>query len=124
MYIRNPRGLLVVAGLLSAAPVLAQQTGATKADPAITMEAARKVALARVPGGKIQEEELEQERGRQVYSFEISSPGKSGDQEVVVDASNGQVLSVQQEKEHEDDQNGERDDREERGAGQESGPDR
>lgn len=113
-----------MAGLLSAAPVLAQQTGATKADPAITMEAARKVALARVPGGKIQEEELEQERGRQVYSFEISSPGKSGDQEVVVDASNGQVLSVQQEKEGQDDQKGERDDREERGSGQESGRDR
>ena len=124
MNIRNARGLLVVAGLLSAAPLLSQQTGVTKADPAITLEAARKAALARVPGGKIQDEELERENGRLVYSFEISTQGKDGAQEVLVDSDDGRVLSVQQEKEHQDDREGERDDAEERGTGQESGRDR
>ncbi len=124
MYIRNARGLMVVAGLVSAVPALAQQTGVTKADPAITLEAARKVALDRVPGGKVQDEELEREKGRLVYSFEISTQGKSGAQEVLVDANDGRVMSVRQEKEHQDEQEGEHDDAEERGTGQESGRDR
>lgn len=124
MYIRRAHGLAVVAGLVLALPALAQQTGVTKADPAITMEAARKVALARVPGGSIQDEELERENGRLVYSFEVSTRGKEGGQEVLVDADDGRVLSVQQEKEHQDEQAGERDDAEERGTGQESGRDR
>jgi hypothetical protein len=122
VYIRNARGLLIVAGLVSATPVLAQQTGVTKADPTITVGAARKLALARVPGGKIQEEDLEQEKGRQVYSFEISSPGKSGVQEVLVDANDGQVLSVEPEdKEHQDKHDGKHDEPEERDRGKESG---
>ncbi len=120
MYIRNARGLMVVAGLVSAVPALAQQTGVTKADPAITLEAARKVALDRVPGGKVQDEELEREKGRLVYSFEISTQGKSGAQEVLVDANDGGVMSVQEEKKgHHEDQESEHGDAEDRGAGRE-----
>lgn len=124
MYLRSARGLVLVAGLVAAVPALAQQAGVTKADPAITLEAARKVALARVPGGKIQDEELERERGRLVYSFEISAPGRTGAQEVLVNADDGQVMSVQDEKEHQDEQEGEQDDAEGRSTGQESGRDR
>lgn len=97
MYIRNAHGLIVVAGLLSAAPTLVQQAGVTQAEPPITLQAARKVALARGPGGKIQDEELEREHGWLVYSFEITAQGRSGTQEVLVDANDGGVMSVQQE---------------------------
>jgi hypothetical protein len=99
---------VLLAGLVSAAPVLAQQTGVTK-DPAISIDAARKVALAKIPGGKIQHEELEREHGRLLYSFEVSTPGKSKAEEVLVSADDGSVVSVtpdddhqQQEGEHED----------------------
>ena len=120
MYLRNARGLVVVAALVSAVPALAQQTGATQADPPINLQAARKVALARVPGGKIQHEELEREHGRLVYSFEISAQGKSGTQEVLVDANDGGVMSVQEEKKgHHEDQESEHGDAEDRGAGRE-----
>jgi hypothetical protein len=108
VHIRKGRGLVLVAGLVSAVPALAQQTGLAK-DPPITMEAARKVALARVPGGKIQHEELEREHGRLRYSFEVSTPGQRKAQEVLVSAEDGSVVSVapdddhlQQEGEHED----------------------
>lgn len=124
MYIRHARSLMVVAGLVSALPALAQQTGATRTDPPITLEAARKVALARVPGGRIQHEELEKEHGRRVYSFEMSAPGKSGAEEVLVDANDGQVVSVQQENEREDEKHGEHDEATERRSGKESGQER
>ena len=61
----------------------------------ITIDAARRTALARVPGQVI-EEELEDEDGRWVYEFDIrpTRPG-AADQEVVVDANTGQVVKVE-----------------------------
>jgi uncharacterized membrane protein YkoI len=97
---------MVVAGLVAVTPALAQQTGASET-PAVTMEAARKVALARVPGGKLQHEALEREHGRQVYSFEVVAPGKTEAEEVLVDAGNGKVVSVSPEQDGDDDRNGE-----------------
>jgi len=117
MYIRNARALVLVAGLVSAVPALAQQTGAANADPPITLDAARKVALDRVPGGRIQDEELEREGGRLVYSFEISAPDKDGAQEVLVDARAGGIVSVSPEKEQLDDHEGEQDDAAEHSSG-------
>jgi Peptidase propeptide and YPEB domain len=60
--------------------------------------AARSTALAKVPGGQIVKQELEQEHGRLVYSFDIKRGGETGVQEVQVDARDGSVVSV----EHED----------------------
>jgi uncharacterized membrane protein YkoI len=102
---------------------LAQQAGATQADPPITLKAARKVALARVPGGKIQEEKLEREHGRLVYSFEIAQ-GTSEIQEVEVDANDGAVISGQQEDDKQDEKAGEHENAEERSSGKESGQQR
>lgn len=62
----------------------------------VTPEAARKTALARVPG-RIQSQELEQEHGKLVYSFDIKAPHHSGIEEVQVDALTGKVVSVQHE---------------------------
>jgi len=57
---------------------------------------ARKIALARVPGD-VQSEELEREHHRVVYSYDIKQAGKSGVDEVVVDAKNGKIISVKHE---------------------------
>jgi uncharacterized membrane protein YkoI len=59
----------------------------------VTLEAARATALAKVPKGVIQSEELEKEHGKLVYSFDISVPGKSGVEEVNVSAITGKVVS-------------------------------
>jgi uncharacterized membrane protein YkoI len=60
----------------------------------VSLDAARRTALAKVPGGKIKSSELEREKGRLIYSFDIQIAGKSGIEEVNVDASNGHVVSV------------------------------
>jgi uncharacterized membrane protein YkoI len=59
---------------------------------------ARKTALAAVPGGKVQSHELERENGRLIYSYDIKVAGKSGVEEINVDAKTGEVVAH----EHED----------------------
>jgi uncharacterized membrane protein YkoI len=61
-------------------------------------DSAVKIALARVPGGKVTQAELEEEDGRLIYSFDIKVEGKKGTDEVHVDARTGEVVKV----EHED----------------------
>jgi hypothetical protein len=55
----------------------------------ITMEQAQKAALAK-EAGKIQEKEIEREKGRLIYSFDIKMA--DGIHEVNVDAMTGEVL--------------------------------
>ena len=59
----------------------------------ISLEAARKTALAAVPGGTVRSEELEQEHGRLIYSFDIVVPGKTGVEEVNVSARTGKIVA-------------------------------
>ena len=59
---------------------------------------ARKTALAAVPGGKVQSHELERENGKLIYSYDIKVAGKSGVEEVNVDAMTGAIVAH----EHED----------------------
>ena len=85
----------------------AQQTttnsNAPKVDPAlaaqakITLDSARAIALQKVPKGQVASEELEREGGHLIYSFDVKVPGKSGIQEVNVNALNGAVLGVHHE---------------------------
>ena len=58
---------------------------------------ARKTALAAVPGGKVQSHELEREKGKLIYSYDIKVPGKSGIEEVNVDALTGAVVAHEHE---------------------------
>jgi uncharacterized membrane protein YkoI len=60
-------------------------------------DSAIKIALARVPGGTISGAELEEEGGRLIYSFEIKIAGKSGEEEVHVDARTGEVVKQEHE---------------------------
>ena len=64
-----------------------------KKEAKVTEKAARATALAQVPGGKVRKHELERENGKLVYSFDIATKGKSGIDEVQVDAMDGSVVS-------------------------------
>jgi uncharacterized membrane protein YkoI len=63
----------------------------------ISMQHARKIALAQVPHGTIQSAELEKENGRLIYSFDIKKKDSKDITEVNVDAHNGKVVAVQNE---------------------------
>ena len=59
----------------------------------ISLEAARKTALAAVPGGTVRSEELEREHGKLIYSFDIVLSGKPGVEEVNVSARTGKIVA-------------------------------
>lgn len=63
----------------------------------ISESAARATAAAKVPGGTIQAAELEREDGKLLYSYDIKVPGKSGIQEVQVNAVDGSLIGVEHE---------------------------
>ena len=97
--------LLAAGSLVAAAPAkhparparVSHADSVLAAEAKISKEAATATALAKVPGGKVKSSELERERGRLIYSFDIKVPGKPGIEEVNVDAIDGTVVSVDHE---------------------------
>ncbi len=94
----------IAAMTLAASPAAAQAAAKTpaakhetmaqlKAEAKVTEKAARATALAQIPGGTVKSGELERENGKLLYSFDIASKGKTGIDEVQVDAITGTVLS-------------------------------
>ena len=67
----------------------------TKPHPKISMKEARATALKTAPG-TVKSEELENEKGKWIYSFDIAT-SKTDITEVNVDAMNGKVVDVQHE---------------------------
>jgi uncharacterized membrane protein YkoI len=67
----------------------------------VTEPTAATSAVAKVPGGKIRSVELDSLAGRLVYTYDIKVKGKSGSEEVNVDAMSGQVLAIKHEKKKE-----------------------
>ena len=67
------------------------------AQATLAPDSAIKIALARIPGGTISGAELEEEDGRLIYSFELKVAGKSGEEEVHVDARTGEVVKAEHE---------------------------
>jgi hypothetical protein len=65
-----------------------------KSQAKITEEAASKTALAKVPKGAIESVELEREKGKLLYSYDIKVAGKKGVEEVQVDAVTGKLVSA------------------------------
>ena len=55
-------------------------------------------ALAKAPGGTVKEGELEKEKGKLIWSFDIATPDTRDITEVNVDAITGQVVSVEKRK--------------------------
>lgn len=93
--------LLVMASVAAVASAGAQQTRPTpKSDvPAalareakISLDSARTIARAKLPRATIQSEELERENGRLIYSFDMKTAGRSGIDEVNVNAKNGSIV--------------------------------
>jgi uncharacterized membrane protein YkoI len=54
---------------------------------------ARATALKQVPNGTVKSSELERENGKLIYSFDITVPGKSGIDEVNINAVDGSVVA-------------------------------
>ena len=97
---------LIIAGVLIATLVAMAGTGCStdassqaelSARAKISEAQAQPIALAQVPGGTVKESDLEQEKGRLIWSFDIVSSQSSDITEVAVDAVNGRVVSVAQE---------------------------
>jgi uncharacterized membrane protein YkoI len=81
------------AGAQAAAPAKHETAAQLKAEAKVTEKAARATALAQVPGGKVSKHELERENGKLLYSYDIATKGKTGIDEVQIDAITGTVLS-------------------------------
>ena len=80
---------------LLATPALPKDKLEAKAK--VSKSAARKTALAKVPGGKVKESELEEENGKLIWSFDIATKGSKDITEVQVDAISGEVVAVHKE---------------------------
>ena len=63
----------------------------------LSPDSAIKIATAQVPGGRVTKGELEEEDGRLIYSFDLTVTGKSGEDEVRVDANTGAVVKHEHE---------------------------
>lgn len=65
--------------------------------PKLTLDSALAIAKAQVPHGTVKSHELEREHGRLIYSFDFVVAGKSGIDEVNVDAMTGAVVATEHE---------------------------
>ena len=64
------------------------------AEAKVSKEAAQASALAKVPGGTVKDGELEKEKGKLIWSFDIAIPDSKDIKEVAVDAMTGDVIAV------------------------------
>ena len=74
-----------------------EATPGLAAQATISADSAQKIALAQVSRGRVREAELQEENGTLVYSYDIKARGKSGVEEVMVDAKTGAVVSTKHE---------------------------
>ena len=68
------------------------------AESKVSQSDAQATALAQVPNGSVKEGELEKEKGKLIWSFDIATPGTTDITEVNVDAMTGAVVSKDVEK--------------------------
>jgi uncharacterized membrane protein YkoI len=78
--------------------VASDKNEAKKHSGKITKARAERIALTKVPGGSIRSAELETGRGRRFWSVYIAKPGSKNAKEIRVDATSGQILTVQTER--------------------------
>ena len=97
--IRTKTALIAALALAVAAPGLSSQGVTVKEEKAgllkkakITSEAAIATAQARLPKAKLTAAEIEQENGKLIYSFDFTTDGRSGIDEVNVDALTGKLV--------------------------------
>ena len=68
-----------------------------KKEAKVSEATARATALKEVPNGVVKSSELEREGGKLIYSYDITVPGKTGIDEVNVNAVDGSVVAKQHE---------------------------
>lgn len=68
-----------------------------QAEAKVSKSDAEKIALARIPNGTVKEGELEREKGKLIWSFDITVPDSKDVKEVTVNALTGEVVSVETE---------------------------
>ena len=97
----NMRKMITLVLVLSAGAFVIAQAEPTQEQltrQAVVKKAqAEKIALARVPRGTIKSAEIENERGKLVWSFDITTPGTRDITEVLVNAKNGAIVTVDKE---------------------------
>ena len=87
-----------VASAQGAKPAYKREIPATLSKQAkVSEDSAAAIARAKVPNGTIQSVELEHENGKLIYSYDIKIAGKSGIEEVNVNAMDGTVVGVEHE---------------------------
>jgi uncharacterized membrane protein YkoI len=74
-----------------------ESPAALQKEAKISEAAARATALKEVPNGSVKKYELERENGKLIYSYDISVPGKTGIEEVAVNAIDGSVVAHEHE---------------------------
>ena len=70
-----------------------ESQAALQKEAKITEAAARATALQQIPNGTVKSSELERENGKLIYSYDITVPGKTGIDEVNVNAIDGTVVA-------------------------------
>ena len=74
-----------------------ESQAALQKEAKISEATARATALAQIPNGTVKSSELEREHGKLLYSVDITVPGKSGIEEVNVNAIDGTVIAREHE---------------------------
>jgi len=101
MKLRAAFPFLLAAGLLVGCATHdrsgAEDQARLQAKARISRTEAEQVALARVPNGKIKSGDLEEEKGKLIWSFDITTPGSKDLTEVAVDAVTGKIVSEEKE---------------------------
>lgn len=70
-----------------------ESQAALQKEAKISEAAARATALGQIPNGTVKSSELERENGKLIYSYDITVPGKTGIDEVNVNAIDGTVVA-------------------------------
>src|SRR5947209_17096846 len=73
-----------------------EDQAALQKEAKISMEKAREIALKKAPG-TVKSSELEREKGKLIYSFDIQTKSKKEITEVNVDAMDGKIVAVEHE---------------------------
>jgi len=94
----RPVILIVALWAFGVSSGLASDNSEAKHSSNITKAKAERIALAKMPGGRIRSAELETARGRHFWSVYIAKPGAKNAKEIRVDAVSGQILAVQTER--------------------------
>lgn len=83
-----------VSPLTAQAPEMKESKPGLLAKAAVTADSAQRIALAKIPGGKVHEAMIDEVGGKLIYAFRLKSGMGPGYDHVHVDAMTGSVVRV------------------------------